>query len=477
MNNKLLKNSVYNMIYRGFTALFPLITTGYISRVLLADGVGKVSYANTIVAYFTTIAALGIPNYGIKAIAQGKNKEDRSKTFIELFTINFISTAICTIVYYVFINTNSYFLDRRQLFNVMGFLLILNVFNIDWFYQGIEEYGYIATRGIAIKIVSFVLMLIFVKKSSDYVIYAFILCMATAGNYFFNAVHLVRYIDIQKYKLSIARHLKPVFVLLAAAIATEVYTMLDTLMLQYFHGDAYVGYYSNAVKIVRMVYTVVIAMVAAFYPRISHSLKNAEKNDCQKLLDEGTKIILLFSFPCVIGLSILSNLITVVLFGADFTPAGTTLRILSGLVFVFSIAYFRGQIVLMAAGKEKIILKATICGALINAVSNSLLIPRFYQNGAAIASILAELVVTSILVYSSSRVIPVSINRKYVTTLIVACFVMAVVIKIFIGMQLNLIIKLFASVMAGGTVYFMVLLLLKNEIVLEFKKKMIKHLH
>ena len=47
----LVKNSIFNMIYKGFTALFPLITTSYISRVLLPAGVGRVGYANTIVAY------------------------------------------------------------------------------------------------------------------------------------------------------------------------------------------------------------------------------------------------------------------------------------------------------------------------------------------------------------------------------------------------------------------------------------------
>ena len=56
-------NSMFNMAYKGFTALFPLLTTTYIARTLLPEKVGLVSYANTIVVYFTTIASLGIPNY------------------------------------------------------------------------------------------------------------------------------------------------------------------------------------------------------------------------------------------------------------------------------------------------------------------------------------------------------------------------------------------------------------------------------
>ena len=64
----------------------------------------------------------------------------------------------------------------------MGILLILNYFNIAWFYQGIEEYGYIATRSIVIKILSFAAMLLFVRTREDYLKYALILCAATAGN-------------------------------------------------------------------------------------------------------------------------------------------------------------------------------------------------------------------------------------------------------------------------------------------------------
>ena len=67
------------MIYKGFTALFPLITTSYISRVLLPAGVGRVGYANTIVAYFVLIVSLGIPTYGVKAIAQSGETKGGAK--------------------------------------------------------------------------------------------------------------------------------------------------------------------------------------------------------------------------------------------------------------------------------------------------------------------------------------------------------------------------------------------------------------
>lgn len=271
----LVKNSIFNMIYKGFTALFPLITTSYISRVLLPAGVGRVGYANTIVAYFVLIASLGIPTYGVKAIAQsGETKEGRSRTFWELFFINLAATLMCIVAYYVFVDNFPHFADRKLLFQIMGLMLVLNIFNIDWFYQGMEEYSYIATRSIIVKILSFVAMLLFVKKAKDYVIYAFILCVATAGNNLLNAWNLRKYIGKPDVGLHPGRHLKPVLILLASTIATEIYTMLDTIMLEYYHGETCVGYYSNPVKIVRMTYTVVIRACGGFLSAHQLSLQS-----------------------------------------------------------------------------------------------------------------------------------------------------------------------------------------------------------
>ena len=191
-NKSLVKNSIFNIIYMGFTAVFPLLTTSYIAKVLLPEGVGRVEYAVTVVTYFVTVASLGIPSYGVKAIAQS-GEAGKGNVFFELLTINTVSTMVCVVAYYLFIFNTSYFEERRMLFVVVGLMLFLNLFNIEWFLQGIEEYSYIAVRGIVMKIVSFIAMLIFVKNENDYINYAFILCIGTAGNYLLNVFLLKKY--------------------------------------------------------------------------------------------------------------------------------------------------------------------------------------------------------------------------------------------------------------------------------------------
>lgn len=481
------------MAYKGFTALFPLVTTTYISRIILPEGVGRVSYANTIVAYFVLVASLGLPSYGVKAIAQNnETKEQRSRTFFELFLINFVATAFCTVAYFLLVNNFPHFAGRRTLFNIMGLMLILNVFNIDWFYQGMEEYAYIATRGFVVKILSFVLMLILVRDAGDYLWYALILCVATAGNNLLNAANLRKYVSLRaafgkaagKERMAdsgtkagercvsgMGQHLRPVMVLLASALATEVYTMLDTIMLEYYHGEICVGYYANPVKIVRMVYTVVIALVAVFYPRISMYYKQQNQEGCNALLEQGTQILLLLALPCTIGLALTADVLIPFLFGEAFLPSINTLRVLSVLVLVFSIAYFLGHTVLTAVGGEHFILRATVAGAVINAVANFMLIPELKQDGAAIASVVSEVVVTGILLWYARKYYAIAIGRRYAGSLAAALLAMTGTVFVMRSVLKENDWTVLVVIAAAAAVYAAVLVVCRNPLAIELIEK------
>lgn len=469
MKKSVYKNSIYNMFYKGFTALFPLLTTTYISRILLAEGVGRVSYANTIVMYFLLVASLGIPFYGVKIIAQKSNDKKKLTTaFAELFSLNAITTTICIVAYYVVINYIPYFKTRIELLNVFGLLLIFNYFNLDWFYQGIEEYSYIATRSIIIKVLSFILMLLFVKNYNDIVIYSIILCMATAGNNILNVLNLKKYLSKEHEKIDILPHLKPNLIMLASVIAQELYSTIDTLMLEYFYGNSYVGYYSNSVKVIKMVYTLSIAMVTAFYPRISQYMKEKNTKECNKLITSGTKIILLISIPGALGIALTSNYSVPIFFGKSFMEAILTMKILSVLIVVFSISYFLGHVVLMSVGKENKILICTIFGAIVNFILNLLLIPRYKQNGAAIASVISEVVVMMMMIYNSKNYFELGIDKKFVVSLITATLLMGVYVWLINIYIVEILLGMIASVLGGVCIYFLSLLLLKNDMIIFF---------
>ena len=73
----LAKNSILNAVYNVLNILFPLVTSSYVTRILLPAGVGKVAYAQSIVYYFVLLAMLGIPNYGLREIARIRDNQKK----------------------------------------------------------------------------------------------------------------------------------------------------------------------------------------------------------------------------------------------------------------------------------------------------------------------------------------------------------------------------------------------------------------
>ena len=71
-------NFLMNFILTASSFVFPLITFPYVSRVLMPEGIGKVTFATSVISYFTMIAMLGVPTYGIRACAQVRDDKEKS---------------------------------------------------------------------------------------------------------------------------------------------------------------------------------------------------------------------------------------------------------------------------------------------------------------------------------------------------------------------------------------------------------------
>src|SRR5699024_9655811 len=143
------KNAVWNFLYAGTNILFPLVTTPYVTRVLGATNLGQVDFARSFVQWFVVFAAFGITTYGVRTISQVRDqKKIMSKVFSELFALNLLFSIGSFLLYLLFIFNNSSLRSELPLFVVMSLSIILNTVNIDWFYQGIEEYNYITNRNL-----------------------------------------------------------------------------------------------------------------------------------------------------------------------------------------------------------------------------------------------------------------------------------------------------------------------------------------
>lgn len=472
-NKSLSINAIFNIFYKLLNVFFPLISSAYLSRILQADGIGAVAYAQNIVSYFTMIAALGIPTYGIREIAKARNnKNELNKTSSELFIINFASTTFFVLIYYFMILDFSIFQKDITLHLIFGSLIWFNFINVDWFYQGTEEYVYITIRSTIIKFISLILLFIFVKDRNDYINYAIITCLATGGNYVLNVFNLRKRVKFTIQHLNFRRHLKPILILTICSLSAELYSKVDITMLGQ-GNKAMVGYYSNAQKIINMALSLITAISGVFLPRLSYYYVYM-KTEFNKLVSTAFKIVLFFSIPAFIGILLLSDDIIVVLFGNGFIQAAPTLKILAVLFLIKGIGDILCYQIIVSTGNEKIFIPSYILSALVNVSLNYILIPKYGINGAAIASVVAEFILNGTILINSSKLFKLSIDFKFIFSLLISnIFLFGIVyyLKLF---NLSPLISVLLGTTVGFIIYIISSLIIKNEIIMLFFNKLTK---
>ena len=466
-NKSIASNAVFNVIYKILNVAFPLITSMYASRILMSKGIGEVAYAKNIVSYFILCASLGIPHYGIKEIARRSTRpEDRNIAFSELFIINFISTAIFSCAYLLLISSSTAFNRNLHLYLAVAAPLFLNIFNVDWFYQGIESYAYITARSIIIKTVSLVLIFLLVKDTSDYILYAFISSFATIGNYIFNIIHCRKLVRITFRDLDIKRHLKPVAYLLAVSISLELYSKIDVTMLGSMFERNIVGYYNNAQKTVNVALTLIVSITAVFLPRLSYYYKSDREKFCQ-LVNKGFKIVLLFSIPCFLGICIIAPSAIAALYGSDFSQSVPTIRILAVLIIIKSVGDILCYQVMVSSDNEKRLLTSNVLAAVVNIALNALLIPAYKHNGAAVASVVSELILNTTLLVKARRITDFSVDFRFVFKVMLGSAVMGIALVYIQSLDYSELILMLLSLTVGVSLFFLSQLILKNELCME----------
>ena len=445
--------------------LFPFVISIYVSRILGPSGVGRVAYAHSILSYFLVFASVGIPTYGIRVIARNtNNREKLNKRFSELIIINSIATTAAIIIYLSMLFSVEKFSAERMLFLVVGINLFFNYINIDWFFSGCEDYVYITVRSTLFKLVAIVLIFVFVREKDDVLIYAFIGQLGVCANYIFNVFRLKNRVKLDFRQLDINQHIKPAVVLLFTILASDLYNQIDVTMLGWISTNEEVGCYSYAIKLVRIVTSVATAIAVTVLPRLSQYYNEKEIIQFNELSQKTVKAVLMVAMPCAAGLAICSKEIITILYGESFLRSSEIIDILLPIVIIISVSYFCGSVVLTAINKEKYLLVATISGAIVNIALNTYLIPRWEGNGAAVASVFAEIIVLIIHVFIATKYVRFKFFCKDNIVTVASSIIMSATVYITNAYLENSIMGLIITILIGIAVYSCMMITLKHEI-------------
>lgn len=388
-------NLIMNVILKMSSFIFPLITFPYVSRVLGATANGKVAFATSVIYYFTVIATLGIPTYGIKVCANYRDDiEKLSKIVKELLIICSIMMIISYAIFFIALNTFPQLYEEKILMLINSITILLTVIGVEWFYQAIEQYDYITIRNLVFKIISIILMFAFVHESKDYVLYGAITILGTTGSNVLNILRLNKFVHLnKKYHLEFKMHIKPIFVLFMLTAATMIYTSLDTTMLGFISGDTQVGYYNAAIKIKNILVSLVTALGTVLLPRLSYYITNGMQNKFNNLIKKSFNFVFLISVPLTFYCILMASDCINFLAGNGYSGSIVPMQLITPTIIFIGLTNIIGIQILVPLGFEKKTVISTIIGAVVNLILNYILIPLYASSGAAFATMVAELLV------------------------------------------------------------------------------------
>ncbi len=478
MKEKSIKiNAILNGLRSALNLIFPLITFPYVSRILSVDGMGIYNFSNTYINYFALLAGLGVSTYAVREGAKYRDNREKISGFAsEVFTINVISTIAAYLLLFcslVIFNNLYKYVTCILIFSLQ---LLFNTIGTEWVYNIYEDYSYITIRSIVFKIISIVLLFVFVRNSTDYLWYAGITVFASVGSNLLNYINAKKIIDIKLTKnVKWRYHLRPILVIFASSVAITLYVSSDTTILGLLKGDYAVGIYGVAVKIYSIASGLISGLLVVTIPRLAMLLGKRKIKEYKLILGKVISSVSILVLPAAVGLIMLSKEAILIIAGKKYLSSILSLQIITSAFIFSNYGMIFNECILIPAKRENKSLYNTLITGIINVILNFILIPIWSYDGAALSTVIAELMVMVLNGWSArdyiSSIFTSGKTIKNMLDATIGCIgIIIVCVLLKIGVT-SLTIRVLLSVILSVGIYLSILVLLNNDIAMEYIEK------
>ncbi len=467
---KVIKNYLYNASYQILNLLIPLITVPYISRVLGAHDVGINEYTNSWVTFFYLMGQMGITLYGNREVAYHRDDlYERSRTFwgVEALQLLTVSASLIAYLAAVFLFSTTF----KQYFLLQGIWIIATGLDVSWYFMGLENFKVTVVRNTFVRLISIVLIFTIVKDTNDLGKYIMIL----GGTQLVGNLTLWPYLKDNVVWVKISKwhpfqHFYPALLLFIPTITTQVYLVLNRLMLGRMSTQVALGNFGQADKIVKFVLAIVTATGTVMLPHVANKFAKGDVKGVRNSLYSSFNFVSAISVPMMFGLMAISARFAPWFLGSDFELAGRIMFLESPIIVLIAWSNVTGTQYLMPVNRVKEYTTSVTIGAVSNVIFNLFLIEGWGANGAAVATVCSEFLVTA----SQIAMIRGTIKRRKLFReqwkYFLCGFLMYLVVN-RICLVINMTVaNLCLEVVVGMIVYFLGLLLTKASIIGEAQK-------
>ena len=394
------KNFAYKSVLTLSTYLINFITFPYVARVLGVERIGLVNFVDNTVNYFLLFATMGVGLLGVREIAAVKeDKKRRDQVYSSMLALNLLFTLVSLGIYLLCISTIPKLCQYDELFYIGTAKILFTVFLVEWFFTGVENFRYITLRSILIKVLYIISVFLFVRDTSDYRLYFILTVGVVVLNALINQLYIRKFVRVRWNNIQLFKYLKQNVTLGIYTLMTSMYLTFNVMYLGLVSNNTEVGYYTTAFKL----YSVVLGFFTAFtnvmLPRMSSLLANGEKDRFQELVNRSFSVMATCCIPLILCSMIMAPQIVYILSGPGYEGAILPMRIIMPAAFAVGVAQVLAIQVLMPMKKDKVLLIASIIGAVVSLLINLLVVPSVKSVGSAVVLLCSEMGVTGMYVW------------------------------------------------------------------------------
>ena len=424
------KNAGYNVAYRMFSVLLPLVTAPYLSRTVGTDGVGLYSDAWTMSEIFCLIGMLGLADYGVRTIAQARdNREELDRTFSGIWQMQLMVAGATLLLWlgYVFLVAGA----EKTIALHLTMMSVSCLCSFDWCLMGLDIFKPIALRNTFVKSAAAACVFLFVKSKDDLWVYAFVWSLATLLGNLSCAVTLKGKVSYRRVSLRESlTHLRPCAVLFVSVMAVSIYRRMDKIMVYNIAGADENGLYDNAEKIIYCLSGFISAIGTVMMPKVANLQKKGETERIARHIDKSMDLILCMVSAMAFGVAAVADRFAPLFYGESFRYSGVLMAPLGFTLIMIGFANVIRTQVVLPQKRDHIFVKSVCCGAAVNLVANACLIPSMKSIGAVVGTLLAELTVPTVQYIILRRELPYRRYFRYVGVYAVIGGIMLVCVRI-----------------------------------------------
>lgn len=396
LKNAVVKNAGWLIIGRILQMLISLVVGLLTARYLGPSNYGLINYANAYTAFFMAFCTLGINSVLVEEIINYPEQEGTiigSTLFMR--AVSSFSSA-CMIICIVGIVEK----DEPTTIAVTSLCSIGLLFNI------FDTFNYWFQSKLQSKVTSIVLLIGYAITSAYKVVLLILqksvlwFAFSTALDYIcVGVLLLVAYRKYNGQSLSFSkavsrRILKKSVPFILPSLMVSIYGYADKFMLKQMLSEESTGYYASAVAICGMWTFVLTAIIDSMYPLIMETYKS-DRELYNKRNRQLYAIVFYISVGVSLFLSVFAEKVVVLLYGKAYLPAVSPLRVVTWYT-AFSYLGVARNAWIVCENKQKYLKYIYVLSALSNIVLNCFFIPAFGATGAALASLITQVLTTLI---------------------------------------------------------------------------------